>query len=155
MTFTAPAPAGAEGGYMAVDHTQAPITISDEIVFHVDENLQSMIQFLVDRGVCTYNSCQDSSGGTCWIEYDLLDWMEIVNAAFRSSARDLYQFIEEECEVKLHAFDDGHPDENDDYWIEGEDLLWSASVRFPKDMLGRFEKLMQTTLTKFTIHLDE
>ena len=68
-----------------------------------------------------------------------------VEAAFASKNRDLYQFIEEDCEVKLHSLDDGHPD-GDDEWVEGESLTWTASVRFKKRLLPAFEKLIRQEL---------
>jgi hypothetical protein len=60
--------------------------------------------------------------------------------------RELYDFIEEECEVLLLSRDDGQPDENDEYWIEGENLIWTASVRFPKQYLKAFEQYVRSTL---------
>jgi hypothetical protein len=84
--------------------------------------------------------------GTCWIEYGLGDWIEITEIAFESESQDLYRFIEEECDVNLLSSDDGCPDENDEYWITGKSLIWSVSVRFPKELLPTFEKLIRTTL---------
>lgn len=129
------------------EHEQAPIIIEDEVIFSVDAKLQSLIQFLCDNGILTFNSCEDNVGGTCWVEYELSDWLKISEIAFRSESQDLYRFIEEECDVGLLSWDDGCPDENDEeYWIEGENLIWSASVRFPKERLPIFEKLMRSTI---------
>ena len=83
--------------------------------------------------------------GTCWIQFELVDWIEI-ETAFSTQSQDLYRFIEEECHVELRSRDEGEPDENDEYWIEGENLIWSASVRFPKERLRTFEKVIRTTL---------
>jgi hypothetical protein len=127
------------------EHKQAPIIEDGEVAFSVDEQLQPLVQFLVDKGVMTFNSCQDNVGGTCWVEFALWDWMTITEVAF-GEARDLYQFIEEQREVKLHAFDDGHPDDNDEEWIDGDTLIWSASVRFQKYLLPAFEELMRQAL---------
>src|SRR5665647_2754928 len=114
------------------EHRQAPIIDNGEVVFSVDEKLQTLIQFLYDNDFVTFNSCEDNVEGTCWIEYLLEDWIAINEIAFRTESQDLYQFIEEECEVGLLSCDDGCPDENDEDWIDGENLIWSASVRFPK-----------------------
>lgn len=128
------------------EHKQVPIIVDGEALFSVDEKLQSLIQFYFDNDILTFNSCQHNVRKTCWIEYELTDWMYITEMAFRSEPRDLHQFIEEECDVNLLSHDDGHPDENDDnYWIEGEELVWSASVRFPKELLPTFESLVRTT----------
>lgn len=127
-------------------HKQAPIIVEGEVEFYVDERLQSLIQYLWDKNILTFNSCEDNVRGTTWIEYALVDWIEIEEIAFRSGTRELYEFIQEECEVKLLSCDDGHPDENDDYWIEGENLIWTASVRFPKEYLETFEQYVRATL---------
>lgn len=128
------------------EHKQASIVVDGEVLFSVDEKLQSLIQFFVDNEIYTFNSCQDNVRGTCWIEYELSDWIDISETSFRSESQDLYRFIEDECEVILLSTDDGHPDEEDVYWIEGENLIWSASVRFPKKLLPTFEALMRATL---------
>lgn len=128
------------------EHKQAPILENGEEIFTVDERLQSLIQFLWDQGFTTYNSCQDNVRNTAWIQYDLSSWMVIVETAFQGGAKELVQFIEEECQVDLLFFDDGEPDENDEFWIEGENLVWSASVRFPKKKINQFEALLRVTL---------
>jgi len=133
---------------MAVEHKQAPITHEGEVIFEVDQKLQSLIQFFVDHDIFTWNSCQDNVRGTVWIEYDLLSWMEIVAAAFKDEARELHEFIEENCEVLLLSCDDGRLDENDEYWIEGDELLWSASVRFSKKLLPQFERCVRDVIGK-------
>ena len=76
----------------------------------------------------------------------MFSWMEITTTAFNSEVRSLYDFIEEECEVLLLSTDDGQPDETDEYWIDGENLIWSASVRFPKEYLTNFEGLLRGAL---------
>lgn len=124
-------------------HKQAPILDEGEVIFHVDKKLQSLIQFYWDHGIETFNSCEDNVKGTCWIEYALEDWMVIIESAFREGSRGLCEFIEEECEVLLLNNDDGHADENDEYWIEGENLVWSASVRFAKQLIPKFEALVR------------
>ena len=128
------------------NHKQAPILHEGEVIFTVDEKLQSLIQFLCDKNILTFNSCEHNVMGTTWIQYSLFDWMELEEIAFKSETRDLYDFIQEACEVLVLSCDDGHPDENDEYWIEGENLIWSASVRFPKEYLETFELLMRETL---------
>lgn len=124
-------------------HKQAPILYKGQVIFHVDKKLQSLIQFYLDHGIETFNSCEDNVKGKCWIEYALEDWMAIVESAFSEGSRDLYEFIEEECQVLLLNSDDGHLDENDEYWIEGENLVWSASVRFAKKLIPKFEALVR------------
>ena len=119
-------------------HKQVPIMVEGEVEFYVDEKLQSLIQFLSDKKILTFNSCQDNVYGTTWIECYLFDWLDLVDIAFKSESRDLYDFIQEECDVRLLSCDDGHPDKNDEYWIEGDEQIWSASVRFPKEYLKKF-----------------
>ena len=133
------------------EHKQLPILENGEVTFTVDEKLQSLIQFLCDKGILTWNSCQDNVGGTCWIECDLNDWMMMSEISFQSESQALYRFIEDNCEVKLLVDDDGHPDDNDKYWIEGDSLIWSASVRFPKKFIKQFEELVRLTLIEFQL----
>lgn len=130
-------------------HKQAPIIDDGEVIFSVDEKLQNLIQFFWDNDIFTFNSCQDNVRKTCWIEYELSDWIEITEMAFRIESRDLYQFIEEECQVLLLSTDDGQPDENDEYWLEGENLIWTASVRFRKELLPKFEALVRSAFAEF------
>ncbi len=129
-----------------VRHTQAPIMIENEVAFSVDEKLQHLIQFLCDGGILTFNSCESSIDGSCWIEYELSDWIEITETAFSTEGQVLYHFIEENCKVDLLSEDDGGPDENDEYWIPGNNLIWSATVSFKKEQLPTFEKLIRSTL---------
>lgn len=77
-----------------------------------------------------------------------MDWIEMSELSFRSESQDLYRFIEESCNVELLSHDDGQPDEKDEYWIEGENLIWSASVRFPRKFLSKFEKLVRATFVE-------
>ena len=51
-----------------LEHKQAPILYEGEVIFKVDHRLQSLIQFYVDHGILTCNSCQDNVGETTWIE---------------------------------------------------------------------------------------
>lgn len=133
------------------EHKQAPIMDDGEVIFSVDEKLQSLIQFYWDHGVETFNSCEDNGRDTCWIEYALEDWMAICETAFRSEQRELHEFIQDACLVELLFTDDGHPDDDDDeYWIEGENLIWSASVRFPKELLPDFESMIRDLFSNLT-----
>ncbi len=129
-----------------MEHKQAPITYEGEVIFEVDEKLQSLIQFLFDNGYETFNSCEDNVEDTTWIQYGLDHWKLINEIAFRSRPHDLYDFIEEHCFVELRSRDDGHPDEDDEYWIEGNSIHWTASVRFPKEFLELFEQLIRAAL---------
>jgi hypothetical protein len=129
-----------------LEHRQAPVTYEGEVFFTVDEKLQSLIQFFVDKGIETFNSCEDNINGNAWIEFELEDWKFINEIAFLSESRELMEFIQAECEVLLLSTDDGHPDENDEYWIEGENLIWSASVRFSEGHLEDFEQMVRFTL---------
>lgn len=126
-----------------LEHKQTPIVDDGEVIFSVDEKLQSLIQFYWDHEIDTLNSCEDNVGDTCWIEYALKDWMFICDLAFHSDERELYEFVQELCDVRLLSFDDGQPDEKDEFWIEGENLVWTASVRFPKELLPDFEALVR------------
>ena len=128
------------------EHKQAPIYADGEVIFSVDEKLQTLIQYLNDNDIYTYNSCEGNVNDTCWIEYYLGSWLEITEMAFRTQSQELYRFIEDACKVLLLSTDDGMLDENDEYWIEGENLIWSASVRFSKELLPDFEALVKSTL---------
>jgi len=132
-------------------HQQAPIYVDDELVFTVDEKLQSLIQFLVDNFFITFNSCQDNIQDKCWIEFNLSDWLELSEISFQSDAKSLVQFIEDECEVLLLSCDDGCPSKNNEYWITGEKLIWSASVRFHKKLIPEFEKIIRATIEDSSI----
>jgi hypothetical protein len=132
------------------EHKQVPIMEDGEEIFQVDKKLQSLIQFLCDQEIYTYNSCQDNVGDTVWIQYDLESWMYITNVAYNSDNYELFQFIEEICQVLLLSSDDGNMDENDEYWIPGKNLIWSASVRFPKELLSEFEQLIRDLLNGIT-----
>ena len=128
------------------EHKQAPIYFEDGAIFEVDEKLQSLIQFYVDNGFETFNSCQDNVRGTTWIQYELDDWRIITDIAFRTEDRELYDYIVESCEVLLLSSEDGYLDENDEYYLASEELIWSASVRFPKEDLPYFEELIRNTI---------
>jgi hypothetical protein len=129
-------------------YKQVPIIVDGVVVFSVDEKLQSLIQFLTDNKINTFNSCQEDDGESCWIEYDLEDWLKISEISFRSESQSLYQFIVAECEVLLLMCNDGYHDENVEYWHSGDNLIWSASVRFHKKLIPDFEKVVRATLTE-------
>jgi hypothetical protein len=133
------------------EHKQSPIYVDDELVFTVDESLQSLIQFLTDFDFITFNSCQDNIQDTCWIEFYLSDWLQLSEISFQSETKSLVQFIEDECEVLLLSCDDGCPDKNDEYWITGENLIWSASVRFNKKLIPDFEEIIRNTIEDSSI----
>ena len=135
-------------------HKQAPILEDGEVVFHVDVKLQSLMQFFWDTDIVTLNSCQDNVRGMCWIQFDLTDWMMLSDISFKSAEQAFYRFIEEHCEVLLLSSDDCQLDENDEYWIEGEELIWSASVRFPKGMISTFEEVVVTTIAGMPVNDD-
>ena len=135
------------------NHKQVPIKHEGEVVFSVDEKLQCLMQFLWDIGIETFNSCEDNVRGTTWIQYALDDWMVINEIAFRSEARELREFIEEECEVLLLSREDGYLDENDEYYIESDALIWTASVRFPKEYLLEFEQYMRAAVEALNVDL--
>jgi hypothetical protein len=140
-----------QGVPMSVKHRQAPITEDGGVIFSVDKKLQSLIQFYWDHGIDTFNSCQDNTGNTCWIQYALTDWMWMSEISFQTDSKALYRFIEEECKVLLLSSDDGHLDENDDCWIEGDELIWSASVRFKKSLLPKFEEIIRATFLELPL----
>lgn len=106
----------------------------------IDRGLEDLMATLWVQGIKTYNSCientLDANGEvTTWVEIDLSDWQKLVSRAFHTD-KDLYYWIEEFCRVELLCTDDGMPDpEDDDQWLEGDYLIWTASVRFPRKML--------------------
>lgn len=127
-------------------HEQAPITYEGEVIFTVDAKLRSLIQYLVDKSIETFNGCENTADGMVWIEFELEDWMFINESSFDSESRELHAFIKEHCGVELLSHDDGEPDEKDELWVEGSYLFWSASVTFPKELLNRFEQLVRFTI---------
>ena len=48
-----------------------------EIVFTVDEKLQSLVQYLLDNGFETYHSCEDDIDGMTTFTLDTSDDIEI------------------------------------------------------------------------------
>ena len=126
-----------------LEHRQVPITEDGKEIFKVDEKLQSLIQFLNDQELYTYNSCQDNVEDTVWIQYDLGSWIHITTIAYDNKAYELLEFIQEICLIELTFQDDGRPDKNDEYWLPGENLIWGTSVRFPKELLPEFEQLIR------------
>jgi hypothetical protein len=115
----------------------------------VDEGLATLLSVLWDRGCRTYNSCQhnvpDPNGVVqAWIELDASDWQRIVTRSFYVD-RELYEFIEEFVTVQLLHTDTGYPDPESDDWIEGDDLFWTASIRFPSRLIGTAERLFVPT----------
>lgn len=133
---------------MPVQHSQAPIINDGEVIFSVDKKLQSLIQFYFDHGIQTFNSCENNVENTCWIAYELSDWMFLTEISFASETQELYQFIEEQCKVLLLSQDNGHLDENEEHWIEGDELIWSASVRFSNALISDFEKIVRATFAE-------
>ena len=129
-----------------IEHKKAPITRDGEVVYSVDEKLQRLVQFLLDNGIETYHSCEDDIDGMTFIEYPLDDWIAINEIAFRNPDRELYLFIQDQCDAFTQCFDNGYPDDGEDRWIEGEDLVWIAAVTFPSHYLPRFEKLIRKHL---------
>jgi len=133
------------------EHKQTPIIVDGVVVFSVDKKLQNLIQFLTDNKIHTFNSCQNDELGTCWIEYDLSDWLKISEISFRSESQSLYHFIQDECEVLLTSCDDGYSDEYEDFWHIGDNLIWSASVRFNKNLINKFEEIIRASLEDSSI----
>ena len=131
-------------------HKQVPIVDRyGDTVFKVDEGLQSLIQFLFNKGVRTRNSCEDNFDGedgiqVVWIEFALDAWMGLASMAFHRNAHDLFEFIKF-SQVDLLPGDTSFIDQDGEYW-EGTDLLWSASVRFNREHLAYFEQLLRDTL---------
>jgi hypothetical protein len=128
------------------NHKQTPIIVDGVVVFTVDKKLQSLIQFLTDNEIHTFNSCQNDELGTCWIEYDLNDWLKISEISFQTESQSLYNFIQDECEVLLTSCDDGYYEDYDDIRHFGDNLIWSASVRFNKKFIPEFEEIIRATL---------
>ena len=108
----------------------------------IDKGLEDLMATLWCQGITTYNSCientlNENGEVTTWLEVELNDWQKLVSRAFHTD-KDLYYWIEEFCKVELLCTDDGMPDpEDDDQWIEGDYLVWSASVRFPRKLLDQ------------------
>lgn len=77
------------------DHKQVPITdCNGDTIFEVDQGIQSLIQYLYDKGIRTFNSCEDNAGGNVWVEYSLEAWMGICSIVFHKQSYELREFIE-------------------------------------------------------------
>jgi len=130
-------------------HPQTPIYFEGDVIFTVDEQLQGLMQYLFDNRVTTFNSCQNNIEDKVWIELSLFDWLIITENAYKQRrTNNFYYFSEDECEVKLLSGDDGQLDEANNEWIEGDNVIWSASVRFPRTLLSEFEALIRTVIDK-------
>jgi hypothetical protein len=125
-------------------HKQVPILRDGETIFTVDEGIHSLLQYLFDKGIQTFNSCEANFDDYIWVEYKLEDWMGITSRAFQGNTYELMEFIEMKCALDL-GYDTGCIDE-DDNWIEYDDLIWTAGIRFPKEELEIFEQLLRETL---------
>lgn len=136
---------------MQCKHKQSPILEEGDVIFTVDKKLQRLMQLLWDHGILTFNSCQLNVRNSVWIQFELGSWIELVRQAYAWSS-DLEQFIDEECELNLLSCDDGYPDENGEYWIQGDQLIWSASVRFDRKQLKCFQRIVQDVLTQPISH---
>lgn len=133
-------------------HKQVPILDRDgDPVFDVDQGIHALIQYLYNKGIKTYNSCEDNfhkesnSPEITWIQFSLDAWMGITSMAFHGNSHELFEFMNLACQVDLLSFDDSYIDENDEYWEENN-LLWTASVRFDREHLTNFEALLRETL---------
>lgn len=62
----------------------------------------------------------------------------------------LYEFFISECAINLLFDDNGYLDENDEYWIEGNDIDFSISLRFNKEFLSEFTEAVQELFTPKT-----
>ena len=79
-------------GHLA--HKQALVLDRDgNAVFPVDEGIQSLVQYLFDKGIQTFNSCEANFDEYIWVEYKLEDWMGITSRAFQGNTYVLMQFI--------------------------------------------------------------
>ena len=125
---------------------RVPFVDHGKDISSVEEEFQSIIQFLWDREIDAFDWCMDNEWGIASIHFELFCWMRVTTAAFHSKARDLYNFIEDECQIFLLVTDDGQPDENEEDLLEGDELIWGASVTFPKERLVEFERLLRETL---------
>ena len=133
-----------------LEHRQSSIRVNDGIGFTVDTKLQGLIQYLWDSEIFTFNSCEDNVRNKSWIEFELDCWIELYEIVFRHG-RELYEYIIEKCEVTLLAQDDGRLDQENKYWIEGDNLIWSASVRFPKEEINLFEDLVRDAIASWCV----
>ena len=117
----------------------------------IDAGLEGLMTGLWHHGARTLNSCVENIPNKdgdiqTWFEVDLNDWTRIVGRALLVN-RDLYDFIEEHCDVQLLSFDLSFDDgclTEDGEWIEGDYLMWSASVRFPRQLLDQATELFAT-----------
>jgi len=131
------------------EHKQVKTYYKDDQIF-VDEMLQGLIQFFFDNDIYTVNSCQNINGGKVWIEFFYYDWFKIIQVAYKlnlSHEHELYYFAQENCNVNLHANDDGYLDEANDEWVEGNEIMWTASIRFPAPLLSKFEELIRNVVS--------
>ena len=80
------------------------------------------------------------------IWYVFISWIGPKSLGLRTcqmAYSHLYDFLQCECDNSVCLNDDGHPDEDDIYWVPGENIYLSCSVRFPMNLLDEFMKLFR------------
>ena len=71
----------------ALKHQQVPNMDSDaDTVFEADAGIHNLIQYLYDKGIKTFNSCEDNFDGEdslqiVWVQFSLDAWMGITAMA--------------------------------------------------------------------------
>lgn len=128
------------------DHKQIDVEYNDAIIT-VDEGIVELLTMIWKEGYETFNSCQNNFGNI-WIEFDMYSFHELVQKARdyetdQMTSAHLYDFLQCECDNSVCLNDDGHPDEDDIYWVPGENMYLSCSVRFPMNLLDEFMKLFR------------
>ncbi len=93
-------------------------------------------------GLHTYNSCEDNFGSV-WIEFSHLHELETfltILARYRDDYPELYAEMMEEWEFRILPQDLAEvlDEEADEVYLDGDsDIIFSPSVRFPKEDLSR------------------
>ena len=141
---------------MATDHKQVEIT-TQFAKLEVDEGIAPLIEALHAAGAWTWNSCEHQAhrGDFAWVELDLWGFMDLNQRAWTRvkehyETRDSYDpefanlhgWMEEECEQTFGYEDNGTIDENDT-WVDGDELGYSVSLRFPREEIALFIELLE------------
>ncbi|CAN5656289.1 hypothetical protein BH23THE1_BH23THE1_32100 [soil metagenome] len=117
-------------------HPQVDVVCFDQNI-KVDAGIANLLKLIWKEGVRTYNSCQDNLG-KIYIEMDLDDFKSIVEIS-KHQNRDFFNFMEGYCQCNVHF-----TDTMDDSHIQ-PDIVWTASIKFDKDLKDEFIKLWIST----------
>ena len=115
----------------------------------IDEEIADLMDLLWNKlNYVTFNSCQNNSHGSIWIEFRYLqhveDFLDILTT-HRDYYLDLYNSIFEEWRFKAnpHDFAEKIDFEKDEAYLEGPSQMFlPMSVRFPREDLPEVMEIL-------------